>query len=257
MHFFKILPRCNPMRFVDGLESTKELRQRVMEETPLEPTLYADPAHVMSLPFPSLNNVPRRFNMSIPATTFSFMGRERFAEVWKTFSIINDNPLHRRAMYIYGSMGYGKSHILAALVCLLIRSGERVVYVPDCAEAIKDSFEYMRTAFLLAFCDSPSRLEEIAAWNCLNDITKFCRDLRWAKVRLWFVIDQANALDQQEDGRDNYNRSRMELDDFLSGVSVNHFEIYSASANVNSYKHTMKKQTNLLTIILLGGMTKV
>jgi predicted ATPase len=166
--------------FVDGHDSIKrvistikETRRRVIEEAPHDPSFYADPGRVMSHPFPLHNKFPRRFDMS-NAKTFSFMGRDRFAEVWETWRKINGDTLHRQAMYIYGSMGYGKSHILAALVCLLICSGERVIYVPGCGQAFKESLVYMKTAFLFAFCDSPLDLEKIAAWRCLKDIEDFC-----------------------------------------------------------------------------------
>jgi hypothetical protein len=35
------------------------------------------------------------------------------------------------ALWVYGTKGYGKPHLLAALVCYLTAQEERVVYIPD------------------------------------------------------------------------------------------------------------------------------
>jgi len=40
------------------------------------------------------------------------------------------------SLYVYGTSGPGKSHLLAALVCHLIREGKRIFYVPDCSRLL-------------------------------------------------------------------------------------------------------------------------
>jgi chromosomal replication initiation ATPase DnaA len=36
------------------------------------------------------------------------------------------------AVWLYGTQGYGKSHLLAILACYLAAQDERVIYIPDC-----------------------------------------------------------------------------------------------------------------------------
>jgi hypothetical protein len=57
---------------------------------------------------------------------------------------------------VYGTDGYGKFHILAALACLLVRQKETVVYLPDCRAMLREPLEYLRNALLFAFADSSS-----------------------------------------------------------------------------------------------------
>ena len=96
-----------------------------------EPRDYSDPSHPIELPFPSTNIVPSRFAISGNGT-FLFLGQEKFAVVWDMWLKISADLRHRRAIYVYGTRGYGKSRIVAALACLLVRNNQRVVYIPDC-----------------------------------------------------------------------------------------------------------------------------
>jgi hypothetical protein len=50
----------------------------------------------------------------------------------------------RKELYIQGTMGYGTSHLIWALVCYLMKLGERVIYVPDCKSLTADPFKYER-----------------------------------------------------------------------------------------------------------------
>ncbi|KAF8431713.1 hypothetical protein BGX38DRAFT_1177614 [Terfezia claveryi] len=52
--------------------------------------------------------------------------------------------------YLHGTQGSGKSHILAALTCLLMKKGHRVVYIPDCRALILDLFRYLQFSLILA-----------------------------------------------------------------------------------------------------------
>ena len=86
---------------------------------------YSDPNIVTQLPFPSVTPVPSCFGIN--RNTFSYMGREMFSQIWSTWLAVKDDDQRYRAIYVYGTQGYGKSYMLAALACLLARQGERVV----------------------------------------------------------------------------------------------------------------------------------
>ena len=231
-----------------------DLRRCIEEHTPNRPDMFSEPESVFCLPFPSLHQIPRRFEM-LDSNLFTFNGREVFATIWqKWLEISDENYCYRAAISIYGSTGYGKSHILAALVCLLIHSGERVIYIPDCEEASRQALDYLQTAFLFAFFDSPSDAGRILAWKTAEDVKKF-RD--FGGRRLCFVIDQRDALDPLDEVFDFENKDRGDFDRLLTTIAVGHKEINGASANACSYKYGRLKQTNDLKIDMLGGMTKV
>ena len=189
------------------------------------------------------------------ARTFSYTGREKFATVWKTWCEIKDEDSRRRAIYVYGSMGYGKSHILAALACLLIHKGERVIYVPDCRALLHRPVHYLRNAFLLAFADSKSHQTRILQCNDLNAMADYCANY---KDRLCFIVDQVNALKPELAGDDNVTKEDKETcRTILTEMQEGHVSIESASANHMTAWRMRAEQTDEQKIRLLGGMTMV
>jgi energy-coupling factor transporter ATP-binding protein EcfA2 len=218
-----------------------------------DPTEYSDPRIVAQLPFPSTNIIPSRF--SINGHTFSYMGREKFAQIWNTWLEVKDDHQRRRAIYVYGTRGYGKSHMLAALACLLIRQGERVIYLPDCFAMLRDPLEYLRVAVLFAIRDASSR-EQIYGCETVDALASFC--VRYKTSRLCFIVDQLNALDPDPHGRDvSTDTAKSALLSILQRISDPHVYITSASANHQSARYLKKKETGERKIALLGGMTTV
>ena len=115
---------------------------------------------ILRLPFPSPHEVPECFAIDDYENSIfylSYMGREAFATVWSSCLFIKNRVKCRRSMYVYGTNGYGKSHILGALACLLVRHGLRVVYFPDCRAALcGNPALHVREILLLTFGDSKS-----------------------------------------------------------------------------------------------------
>jgi energy-coupling factor transporter ATP-binding protein EcfA2 len=221
-----------------------------------DPADYADPSRAVSLPFPSTNEVPPRFNLSGDGL-FSYIGREMFTIVWETWLKIKADTRHRQAIYVYGTNGYGKSHILAALACLLIRKKEKVVYLPDCRAMLQEPLEYLRNALLFAFANSS--FSDHRDWICecedIESLAQFCRRY---KGRLCFIIDQLNALDPEPKGEDDIpDHRKFRLNELLRRISAGHVLITSASANHKSAKHMASQDTGDQKIPLLGGMTMV
>jgi hypothetical protein len=121
-------------------------------------------------------------------------------------------------------MGYGKSHLLAALVCLLIKEGKCVIYIPDCAALVMKPIVTLRAALLPVFSGEPKIIEKIMA---ADGVTQFIRIIQdYEDGRLYFVIDQANALDMAA----TTNR-QAELRDYLWEMCGNQYAVYSASGN--------------------------
>ena len=185
------------------------------------------------------------------------MGREQFIELWRHVSSMNVGPGPSQ-LYVHGTMGYGKSHILAALTCLLQRLGKRVVYMPDCRQMLTDVVNYVKSALLCAFSEpslSPIR-NEIRHLTGPDDILDFCRSLEGDP--LYFIVDQINALEQAEPNTDKVpNKEKQNVSSFLEKLYLSHLSITSSSANNRTAVYMAKKQTGELKMQMMGGMSSV
>jgi hypothetical protein len=228
-----------------------------IQKLPKDPAHYAKPSNAVPLPFPSGNVIPPRFDVSSNGS-FSYIGREKFALVWKAWLKIKADARHRQAIYVYGTRGYGKSHILAALACLLVRKKERIVYLPDCRAMLQEPLEYLRNALLFTFADSSSIDYRERIYECedIEALAAFCKNYK--RGGLCFIVDQLNALDPEPKGEDDVSDDmKFSLSKLLQRISAGHVSITSASANHKSAKHMATKDSGDQKIPLLGGMTKV
>ena len=133
------------------------------------------------------------------------MGREKFDDIWAAWCRIKEVDYCCREIYVYRSVGYDKSHILAVLVCLLIRSGEHIVYLPDCHVMLAAPLYYVKRAFRLSF-RAPSyscNLERVLACKSFNDLIRISESFN----NLCFIIDQANASDTEPETMDNVSNA--------------------------------------------------
>ncbi|KAF8430900.1 hypothetical protein BGX38DRAFT_1230439 [Terfezia claveryi] len=100
--------------------------------------------------------------------------------------------------FLHGTVGAGKSHLLAAITCLLIKEGHKVVYLPDCRSLLKNTFGYLRSALRLTFHKDMERAVFLDNCETLQHLEKFC-DAASSELRLLFIVDQA--------ARQNYFRT--------------------------------------------------
>jgi hypothetical protein len=214
---------------------------------------FSEPTTLTHLPFPSPLPLPlHRFEATKHNSVkcFPYMGRSKFHELWShmqrpSFLDGDEN------LYLYGSSGSGKSHILAALACRLIRDGEQVVYVPDCASLLADFPKTVRTALCCAFHDSVF-LETINSALDVDALLEF-----WDEHRhLYFIVDQLNVLEVggHTASLDDEKRQVMK---WLNKMQLNHKYIFSASANEKSNAQFDMKQSGTTVIRFLGGMNEV
>ena len=125
------------------------------------------------------------------------MGREKFRTlVHEVECLYKDNSKTR--LIVYGTRGYGKSHLLAALVCLLAAGKTHVVYVPDCRELMKRQVRYMKAAMLFAWAGDTSKQQAILMLDDLKAMDEFLEE-QSAILNVVFVIDQLNALEIEKD----------------------------------------------------------
>ena len=186
---------------------------------------------------------------------FAYMGREAFFDLWGTVTKLKVRQSYSR-LYIQGTIGYGKSHILAVLVGFLSRKGKRVVYLPDCRELLARTMRYMQTALLCAFADPASSgvRDEIRALKSSEEVVAFCEQHR----STYFIIDQINALDFEDANRDRVGNDRKKTaEKFLDELTYGQYRITSASANYKMAVHMGDKEISEKRLALMGGMSEV
>lgn len=83
----------------------------------------------------------------------------------------------RGLLYLHGTLGAGKSHVVAALVCYLVRNKHRVVFLADCRPLAKALVRGIKSALYLAFTDKPHVISRIAKIRVGKDIEDFCNEI--------------------------------------------------------------------------------
>ncbi|CAB5198873.1 unnamed protein product [Rhizophagus irregularis] len=216
-----------------------------------DPKVYSNPENLLPLPFPFLGERKPVERFSIKNKRFLYMGRKAFDNVLNT---INEFKYEEGYMdcFIYGTIGYGKSHILATIVCFLLRTGKRVVYLPDCRELARDPEYYIKSALFLTYANDSAKMSEIHSCVTLDEIEEFCKE---ESEPLYIVVDQMNALD----GHNNTEideTTKQRIVGFLGRIATKHYYIKSSSANNISALHLKLKQTNEKKIELYEGFDK-
>ena len=130
------------------IKDVRELRDRIIKQTPAA-WMFSNPAQKILLPFPSLYEQLPTIRFHLNNGIWKYMGREKFKELLKKVEELKQNP--HVGLWLYGTIGYGKSHLLAALVCHLVSRGDVVFYVPDCRILARHPLRYLKAAMLLAW----------------------------------------------------------------------------------------------------------
>jgi hypothetical protein len=135
----------------------------------------SDPTLEHTLPFPFVGfEAPVRFKVdNVTEENWLYIGRTKFKELVQQLKVVRVS-LNYTTVWLYGTRGYGKSHLLAALVCYLAaRDKERVVYIPDCRAVLKNPVTYIQAAMLFAWADDTTIQEEIMRLNTEKEIERF------------------------------------------------------------------------------------
>src|SRR2546429_5086971 len=148
-------------------------------------------------------------------------------------------------LWLYGTIGYGKSHILAALACYLTTAGDRVVYIPDSRVCAKDPVVYIRVAMLLAWADDSGMQEKIMALKTIDAISDFFQS---TPTNPLLIIDQMNALARSNSSTDDYisSEEKTYLSKWINSCAARYKCIFSASANYQTFCWMRIRQTNEL-----------
>lgn len=212
----------------------------------------SDPSTFTTLPFPSLLPMPsQRFETKKinGVHQFEYMGRSKFRELQKCVekeAFLDANE----SLYLYGTSGSGKSHLLAALVYHLVREGKRIFYIPDCSSLLLRPAETMWAAYHFAFCDLPV-LGTIGDSHNINALI----DLLANDPDVYIIVDQVNTLEIV--GNDGRKDKKVQATDWLDALRFKHRYVFSASANENSNRDADRKQSGISVLRIFGGMSEV
>ena len=215
----------------------------------------SDPTFNTILPFPFVDGwLPDRFKIDNEddERKWFYMGREKFTELLDKHDEIWKSPQSFEVM-IYGTRGYGKSHLLAALVCYLAARDKKVVYIPDCRIFMNGPVEQMKSAMLFAWADDESKQQEIMALDDEGDIFTFFK----AQKDVIFVIDQINALEKEIDDNEYMANEKGRLKKWLNFLRRNRKAFISSSANNHSVHQGAARQSLSQIMYVYGGLTRV
>lgn len=238
-----------------------ELLQAIKDAQPNDLDDYSNPAKMIKLPFPYRGSrYPyERFHftpLNFTSPEFNYMGRREFKLLSDEVSQLAQTPFSTqcRELYLYGTIGYGKSYLLAAMVCSLIQKGKNVVYLPDCRALLDKPVRYIQDALLLTFADRDDYQEEIAHCKSFEALGDLIERLGNEGIYLYFVIDQYNVLDSGDGECDNM-KERVKSE--LGVLMYRHCVIRSASADHQQAIRFEQKQTNNIKHGVYGGLTEV
>jgi len=209
----------------------------------------SDPTLKHTLVFPFVGFRPQnRFKMG--KGLWPYMGRTKFKDLVQELNDVRQSPVYT-TVWLYGTQGYGKSHLLAALVCYLAARDERVVYIPDCRAYLLAPIRYVQAAMLFAWADDIITQREIMTLNTEAEIEAFLR----SQDSVLFVIDQMNALKKSDNQREEVKRARLE--GWIGRYTSRHKAVFSTSGNDTGYLQKSIRRNSNRVLAVYGGFTRV
>jgi hypothetical protein len=214
----------------------------------------SSPTFDIKLPFPFVGYVvPKRFKVEDGDERYWFyVGRERFTELLDLFQIVQQKR-DPSALWVYGTNGYGKSHLLAAFVCYLVARKEQVIYIPDCRACINNPVAYVRAAMLFAWADDPTIQDEIITLNTWEMIHRFFKRHK----KSIFIIDHMDVFEELDYGEYKDGGLKVETYRWLMLCQAGHPAVLSTSADYQTYLQQRIKESTEDTMHVYSGFTTV
>lgn len=150
------------------------LVRRIKDFTPDKKKLSTPGVELIKLPFPTLSirKPTDRFALDTDRN-LEYIPRRKFSELLFQVEALIEQPDRASAIWFYGTIGYGKSYILAALVCFLMKSGHRVLFLPDCRTWLDEPEAYLQDAMRLTWADDSVTLREIDGMKTVPEMAFF------------------------------------------------------------------------------------
>lgn len=192
---------------------------------------------------------------------FHYYGRETLRVIYDEV-IALDLRAGYSIYYLHGSLGFGKSHMLAALVLALFKEKRKVVFLPDCRALARSFLATLKDGLALtyAYLDDKEALRDCLRCSTATELVEWCvkRSTSKKRERLFFVVDQINVLDTDPDAINSVSsRTREECADLLAVLEQRHVLIFSSSGN---YLHSLKefnKPGSQQRRSVFGGLSEV
>ena len=239
---------------------------------------------LLELPFPFVGRLPRpRFTMASTETKgsrkgkaladytttdagekkgpktmwFRYYGREAFKVIYNDVVSLQMKG-NFSVYYIYGTLGFGKSHMLAALAIILLQEGRKVVYLPDCRQFARYPTEYLKDALVLTYAGDLEAQSELVQCATGQALVRWCIN-RAATMgeELYFLIDEVDALDADPGSLDLVSMGeRQQCARLIADLERCHYLIYSSSSG---YKHGSceRNGSSVLRKSFFGGLSEV
>jgi len=249
--------QSNRKRAGSGLASTskasKSVVSQVMERavgmiariSATDMTNLSNPAVWTTLPFPCVHDhLPGDRFVLDQDGTFMFMGRLRVESVLEEIAK-GGSPIN-----IYGTKGYGKSHIIAAVVAQLMQNPETyVVFLPHARNLAKTPMTYLRSALCLAFVRDEEVLLRIASCNTVPELLAAVEVLD----QFILVVDQMNSLEDDSKLRKEDKDVAYDIIGKLSDVGNCKLCVKGFSANNQTMIAYHETQTGERNLAFFGG----
>jgi len=246
----------------DQLQKYRD-RLNSIRNAPITKDQLADPEVRNWFPYPFLG-------VARPGTRFIFRendevyyeGRKEFSTILakvRDLRLVGEagRGLLCKELYLNGTLGYGKSHFMCAIAFWLLKDGERVVYLPEAKGLIRAEVQYIRHAFRLTFADDEEILGEVELCKSKEDFEALAMKLAGSGIRIYFLLDQANAFDDESGVSGAQTSVRREKLDWIDRVTSEHFLILSASGNYQKAAIARQKVENVTKLDFFGGLDKV
>ena len=245
IHALACCVRRQPFTCTDAGPSAR-LREQIRGTVEQQRASLADPSANAWLPFPSVSrSVPSRFTEE--DGLFYFVGRPQFEDVLDQIKHKRRHAHHH--LQWLGTIGYGKSHLLAAAACCLLAEGWNVVYIPDCADLLDKAVAYrvLRDALLLAFAGEDTRVAAIGQCSTLDALVQWCvNSLPVSKdSKLVFLLDQAHAIVGEK------------RPSWLAELLDNRCAVKAVSLRDPGILATLSKQRSETDVMFFGGLSEV
>ncbi|KIX05618.1 uncharacterized protein Z518_03590 [Rhinocladiella mackenziei CBS 650.93] len=209
----------------------------------------SDPALNHILDFPFIGTMPERFKKpDIAKEKWLYMGRTMFKDFLRQVKEVREGDVYDRC-WLYGTQGFGKSHLLTALVCYFAAQDERVVYLPDCRCLLDDPVSYVKKAMLFAWASDFTTQKKIIALRTKVQIEEFFE----YQENVIFVVDQMDAL--ISDGIPN-RKMALTLYNWVIRFAFSNKAVLSFSANCTTNFEVFEHQTSCHVVHVYGGFSE-
>ena len=216
----------------------------------------SDPSTLTSLPFPFADkSVPKRFKTALrPDHTWLYAGREKFAMLVSDVQEVRQSTEDRN-LWVHGTKGYGKSHLLAALVCYLsAKKDEKVIYIPDCRMLADSPLPYICAALTFAWEGDYDTQQQIANLTTLDAVVMFLTKQSSIEENVIFVIDQLNGLLGPDGSMTPHSE---DISRWLKQCRAEFKAVLSSSANYKEFLLENEKQNYNKVLFTYGGLSPV